>query len=514
MHRIYVLYRCHRPLNDGLNEQAAEDHLSTEEAAQAATQETEVLIVGAGQAGIAMSEHLGLQGIPHLIVERDRIAERWRSRRWDSLVANGPAWHDRFPGQEFNTDPDAFATKDEVADYLVSYAEKIDAPIRTGVEVTSVRKIYGRNGFRVETSEGTIDVRCVVAATGPFQKPIIPAVVPDNAGIHQLHSNSYLNPQQLPAGAVLVVGARSSGVQIADELQRSGRQVYLARRPARPAAAKLSRPRLLLVAGCSRQVGRGSTAAGRRARHHRRERCARRTHRRLPEPGRRRYHAAGTHSLGVHTHLQDDQAVAAGNLLADEAVIAQLLAGYTGSTAASFETPARRAGRRTRRGRRSRAGALRGSSRGGGCSVAGDRPAGRQRRRSDRRPDRAVDGVETTERRLPGARPRPDQRAALRRAGGPVTTVDRTIADGVASAHRELVRLSRDLYDHPETAWEEVRSARRVAGQLTTTGSASPNPTAAWTPPSPPGSAAATCISRCAQSTTHFPASDARAATT
>ena len=113
------------------------------------SQEIEVLVVGAGQAGIAMSEHLGLQGVPHLVVERDRIAERWRSWRWDSLVANGPAWHDRFPGQEFNVEPDAFAAKEQVADYFVAYAEKIDAPIRTGVEVTSVRKNNGRPGFRV-----------------------------------------------------------------------------------------------------------------------------------------------------------------------------------------------------------------------------------------------------------------------------------------------------------------------------------------------------------------------------
>jgi putative flavoprotein involved in K+ transport len=190
--------------------------------------EIEVLIVGAGQAGIAMSEHLSLHGVPHLVVERDRIAERWRSCRWDSLVANGPAWHDRFPGQEFNIGPDGFATKNQVADYFVAYAEKIDAPIRTGVEVASVRKHNGRAGFRVETSDGSIDARYVVAATGAFQKPVIPAIVPESAGIHQIHSSSYRNPQQLPAGAVLVVGAGSSGVQIADELQQSGRQVYLA----------------------------------------------------------------------------------------------------------------------------------------------------------------------------------------------------------------------------------------------------------------------------------------------
>jgi putative flavoprotein involved in K+ transport len=191
-------------------------------------QEIEVLVVGAGQAGIAMSEHLSSQGVIHLVVERDRIAERWRSWRWDSLVANGPAWHDRFPGQEFDVDPDAFATKEQVADYFSAYAEKIDAPIRTGVEVTSVRRNTGRPGFRVETSEGTFDARYVVAATGAFQRPIIPAVVPDSAGIPQIHSSSYRNPQKLPAGAVLVVGAGSSGVQIADELRQSGRQVYLA----------------------------------------------------------------------------------------------------------------------------------------------------------------------------------------------------------------------------------------------------------------------------------------------
>jgi putative flavoprotein involved in K+ transport len=175
-----------------------------------------------------MSEHLSERGIPHLVVERHRIAERWRTGRWDSLVANGPAWHDRFPGLEFDVDPDAFASKDQVAEYFVAYADRIGAPIRCGVEVTSVRRNVGRPGFRVETSDGTIDARYIVAATGPFQRPVIPTVVPDGAGLHQIHSSSYRNPQQLPDGGVLVVGAGSSGAQIADELQKSGRSVYLA----------------------------------------------------------------------------------------------------------------------------------------------------------------------------------------------------------------------------------------------------------------------------------------------
>ncbi|MFG2887529.1 flavin-containing monooxygenase [Streptomyces sp. NPDC048297] len=189
---------------------------------------TDVVVVGAGQAGVAMSEHLGAQGVPHIVLERHRIAERWRSERWDSLVANGPAWHDRFPGLEFpDVAPDEFAPKEKVADYFVAYAEKIGAPVRCGVEVTSVRRHEGRPGFRVETSQGTIDARCVVAATGPFQRPVIPPIVPDGAVPVQIHSSGYRNPEQLPEGAVLVVGAGSSGVQIADELRRSGRRVFL-----------------------------------------------------------------------------------------------------------------------------------------------------------------------------------------------------------------------------------------------------------------------------------------------
>jgi len=191
-------------------------------------QEVDVLVVGAGQAGVAMSEHLSTAGIPHLVLERHRIAERWRSERWDSLVANGPAWHDRFPGLEFpDLAPDAFASKDRVVDYFEAYAEKFSAPIKCGVEVTSVRRALDGTGFDVDTSDGPIHARFVVAATGPFQTPVIPPIVPTLEGLLQIHSSDYRNPAQLPAGAVLVVGAGSSGVQIADELNASGREVYL-----------------------------------------------------------------------------------------------------------------------------------------------------------------------------------------------------------------------------------------------------------------------------------------------
>jgi putative flavoprotein involved in K+ transport len=190
-------------------------------------EEVEVVVVGGGQAGIAMSEHLGNAGVPHVILERGRIAEMWRSARWDSLVANGPAWHDRFPGLEFDAAPDSFVPKEQVADYFEAYAKKIAAPVRCGVEVTLARKNAGRPGFTVQTSAGVLGARFVVAATGPFQQPVVPPVIPGDAGIEQLHSASYRNPGQLPAGGVLVVGAGSSGVQIAAELREAGRTVYL-----------------------------------------------------------------------------------------------------------------------------------------------------------------------------------------------------------------------------------------------------------------------------------------------
>src|ERR1700678_1146519 len=141
--------------------------------------EVETLIIGGGQAGLAISEHLSKRGASHLIVERHRIAERWRSERWDSLVANGPAWHDRFPGMKFaGIDPDSFATRDQIVDYFVAYAEQIAAPIRCNVEVTALHKKVDGSGFRADTSEGVIEATNVVVATGPFQRPVIPAAAP------------------------------------------------------------------------------------------------------------------------------------------------------------------------------------------------------------------------------------------------------------------------------------------------------------------------------------------------
>ncbi len=192
------------------------------------TEKINTVIVGAGQAGIAMSEHLSLMGVPHIVLERSRIAERWRSERWDSLVANGPAWHDRFPSLKFdNIAQEAFPPKERMAQYFEDYAKMINAPVRTGVAVHQVTRLAGRSGFKVITSAGDFEADNVVAATGPFQKPSFPQIVPESTGLHQIHSSVYKNPQQLPQGGVLVVGAGASGTQIAEELRQSGREVYL-----------------------------------------------------------------------------------------------------------------------------------------------------------------------------------------------------------------------------------------------------------------------------------------------
>ena len=189
-------------------------------------EKTHTLIVGGGQAGLAISAHLRDLEIAHIIVERGAIAERWRSARWDSLVMNGPAWHDRFPGLAFDGWPaDSFPGKEAVAAYFETFAATINAPIRCGVDVKRVIAAPD-GGYLADTLQGPIHAQNIVAATGPFQVPTTPAIVPDGI-ITQIHSHDYKNPMQLEDGAVLVVGSGSSGAQIADELLQAGRQVYL-----------------------------------------------------------------------------------------------------------------------------------------------------------------------------------------------------------------------------------------------------------------------------------------------
>lgn len=200
----------------------------------------DVLVIGAGQAGLAMSAHLRHHGVPHLVVERsNHVVDRWRSERWDSLMANGPCGHDCFPALAFPPEvggPDAFASKNQVVAYFEEFAKTIAAPVRCGVNVVKL----SREGdvFRAETAQGeTMTAQRVVIATGSFQHPMIPKLIPSSSsssssssappGLVQIHSSTYKNPAQLPPGAVLVVGGGSSGAQIADELLRSGRRVYL-----------------------------------------------------------------------------------------------------------------------------------------------------------------------------------------------------------------------------------------------------------------------------------------------
>ncbi|MBJ6722890.1 NAD(P)-binding domain-containing protein, partial [Bacillus sp. PR5] len=175
-----------------------------------------------------MSEHLSKANISHVVLEKGRIAESWRSARWDSLRANGPAWHDRLPSMRIpDIEQDVFTPKEKLVDYLSSFAENTKTPVRTGVTVLSVKKLPKKQGFLVSTTAGDFEAINVIAATGPFQVPVTPRIVPETADVVQMHSVAYKNPDQLPDGAVLVVGAGASGGQIAEELVDTGRKVYL-----------------------------------------------------------------------------------------------------------------------------------------------------------------------------------------------------------------------------------------------------------------------------------------------
>lgn len=203
-------------------------HDQAERGAEMPGRKINTVIVGGGQAGLATSRHLCVLGIENIVLEKDRIAEAWRTGRWDSLVANGPAWHDRFPDKRFDqVGDDDFAAKEACARYFEDYAREHSLPVRTGVEVFKAEPLIGRSGYRIECSDGIYEAQNIVAATGPFQIPVVPPVVPNEAPVSQMHSANYRNPEQLEPGGVLVVGSGSSGVQIADELLRSGRKVFL-----------------------------------------------------------------------------------------------------------------------------------------------------------------------------------------------------------------------------------------------------------------------------------------------
>ena len=186
----------------------------------------ETLVIGGGQAGLTMSHQLKQRGLPHLVLERHRIAERWRSERWDGLKFQFPNWSVRLPDFPFpHDDPDAFSDTEAIIRYIEAYAEFVAPPIRCGVAVTRLAPCDG-GGFIAETTDGTISAKNVVVATGPYQRNLIPDVLRDHP-VFQVHASAYKNPAQLPPGAVLVAGAGASGAQIAEELQHAGRRVYL-----------------------------------------------------------------------------------------------------------------------------------------------------------------------------------------------------------------------------------------------------------------------------------------------
>jgi putative flavoprotein involved in K+ transport len=185
----------------------------------------ETLVVGGGQAGLVMSHRLKQRGLSHLVLERRRIAERWRSERWDGLKFQFPNWSVRLPDFPFpHSDPDGFANTGDIVKFIDDYAAFVAPPIRCGVAVTRLSQRGA--GFIAETTDGTIAADNVVVATGPYQRNLVPDLLGDHP-VFQVHAADYKNPGQLPPGAVLVAGAGASGAQIAEELLQAGRRVYL-----------------------------------------------------------------------------------------------------------------------------------------------------------------------------------------------------------------------------------------------------------------------------------------------
>lgn len=187
----------------------------------------DTVVIGAGQAGLAVSHHLTQQDREHVVLERGRVAETWRSARWDGFFLNTPNWSLQLPGAEYDGDePDAFAPLSEVVDHLEGYARSFGAPVREQCGVTRLR--HRGDSFELETTGGALAATDVVVTSGAFQQPraCVPGV--ERARVElQLTTSEYRRPEQLPDGAVLVVGGGQSGCQITDELLTAGRDVYL-----------------------------------------------------------------------------------------------------------------------------------------------------------------------------------------------------------------------------------------------------------------------------------------------
>ena len=192
-----------------------------------------VIVVGGGQAGLSASYHLQQQGIEHLVLEKHSLTHTWRNQRWDAFSLVTPNWQCALPGYRYSqehggTDPHGFMKKDQINAYLEGFVKAVNAPVREGV---AVKRVVPRaaGGFEVHTSQGEFTADQVICASGGYHTPIIPRLAERlPAGITQLHSEQYRNPQALPEGNVLVVGSGQSGAQIAEDLHLAGRKVFLA----------------------------------------------------------------------------------------------------------------------------------------------------------------------------------------------------------------------------------------------------------------------------------------------
>jgi putative flavoprotein involved in K+ transport len=199
----------------------------TERAQRPGSETVEVVVIGAGHSGLAMSHQLSARSIEHVVLERGEIANSWRHERWDSLRLLTPNWLSRLPGHRYSgTDPDGYMSVDEVIDFVSDYALAVDAPVRMQTKVTSVAPMD--IGYRVQTDRGDWLCRAAVIASGACNLPEVPAIsktLPGN--IVQLTPHGYRNPRQVEPGGVLVVGASSTGLQLADEIRRAGHEVLL-----------------------------------------------------------------------------------------------------------------------------------------------------------------------------------------------------------------------------------------------------------------------------------------------
>jgi len=193
-------------------------------------EQIETVVVGAGQAGLALSYHLNRMGCEHVVLERGCLAERWRSQRWDSLMFQFPNWSIELPGIPYaGDDPEGFSHRSAVQAFIANYAVRTNAPVRPGVDVLALRRGPRDDRYVVATAQGDVEARNVVLATGPYQKAVMPDVAASLPGdLAQFHTAEYRNPSELPSGAVLVVGSGASGCQIAEELVEAGRRVFFA----------------------------------------------------------------------------------------------------------------------------------------------------------------------------------------------------------------------------------------------------------------------------------------------